>query len=76
MFYDFSELPAPARYKLLAGCILPRPIALVSTVDADGARNAARTEWVAYSAPQIAIVCSVPLFDPHLRPALVKSVRR
>ena len=41
MFYDFSELPAPARYKLLAGCILPRPIALVSTVDADGARNAA-----------------------------------
>jgi flavin reductase (DIM6/NTAB) family NADH-FMN oxidoreductase RutF len=41
VFYDFSELPAPARYKLLAGCILPRPIALVSTVDADGARNAA-----------------------------------
>jgi hypothetical protein len=42
----------------------------------DGACNAARTEWVAYSPEQIAIVCSVPLFDPHLRPALVKNVRR
>jgi flavin reductase (DIM6/NTAB) family NADH-FMN oxidoreductase RutF len=41
MFFDFTSLPAPARYKLLSGCILPRPIALVSTVDAQGVRNAA-----------------------------------
>lgn len=41
MYYDFAELPAPARYKLLAGCILPRPIALVSSVDPDGVHNAA-----------------------------------
>ena len=41
MFFDFSSLPPPARYKLLAGCILPRPIALVTSVDANGVSNAA-----------------------------------
>lgn len=41
MFYDFSELPAPNRYKLLAGTVTPRPIAWVTTQDADGLVNAA-----------------------------------
>jgi flavin reductase (DIM6/NTAB) family NADH-FMN oxidoreductase RutF len=34
-------MPPPAVYKLLIGCIVPRPIAWVSTVGADGVNNVA-----------------------------------
>ena len=36
-----EELSASERYKLLIGCIVPRPIALVSTVSPDGRFNLA-----------------------------------
>lgn len=39
--FDFADLPAPLRYKLLVGLVVPRPIALVSSLDGDGRRNAA-----------------------------------
>jgi flavin reductase (DIM6/NTAB) family NADH-FMN oxidoreductase RutF len=39
--FDFLTLPAPERYKLLIGLVVPRPIALVTTPDEDGAVNAA-----------------------------------
>ena len=38
---DFSQLDAYARYKLMASLIVPRPIALVTTLGADGTVNAA-----------------------------------
>lgn len=38
--YDFAQTPAPTRYKLLVGSVVPRPIALVTTVDAAGNVNA------------------------------------
>ncbi|MCM3501578.1 flavin reductase family protein [Microbacterium sp. P26] len=38
---DFDTLPPYERYKLLAGLIVPRPIAWITTVDADGVVNAA-----------------------------------
>lgn len=41
MIYDFATTAPMDRYKLLAGCIVPRPIALVSTTDGKGANNAA-----------------------------------
>jgi flavin reductase (DIM6/NTAB) family NADH-FMN oxidoreductase RutF len=41
MVYDFATTSAANRYKLLAGCIVPRPIALVSSTDGKGAHNAA-----------------------------------
>ncbi|RPI09467.1 MAG: flavin reductase family protein [Zetaproteobacteria bacterium] len=41
MEIDPQSMPAPAVYKLLIGCIVPRPIAWVSTVDADGVNNLA-----------------------------------
>ena len=41
MIYDFAETAPMDRYKLLAGCVVPRPIALVSTVDAAGVENLA-----------------------------------
>lgn len=39
--FDFKELSARERYKLMIGTIIPRPIALVTTVDEHGRINAA-----------------------------------
>lgn len=39
--FDFTSLTARERYKLMIGTIIPRPIALVTTVDEDGRVNAA-----------------------------------
>lgn len=41
MEFDPSILTANHRYKLLVGAVLPRPIAVVSTVDAQGRTNVA-----------------------------------
>ncbi|WP_423198642.1 MULTISPECIES: flavin reductase family protein [unclassified Cupriavidus] len=41
MEIDFAALDAYQRYKLMASLIVPRPIALVTTVGADGTANAA-----------------------------------
>ena len=39
--FDFASLTPRERYKLLIGAVVPRPIALVTTVDAQGVVNAA-----------------------------------
>ena len=39
--FDFKELTERQRYKLMIGTIIPRPIALVTTVDENGRINAA-----------------------------------
>lgn len=41
MRFDFRDLGATERYKLLGGLVVPRPIALVTTRDRDGRHNAA-----------------------------------
>ncbi|MEM1126867.1 MAG: flavin reductase family protein [Bacteroidota bacterium] len=41
MHFDLSTLSVRERYKLLTGVIVPRPIALVTSVGADGLVNAA-----------------------------------
>lgn len=41
MQFDFGKLGAQERYKLLGGVVVPRPIALVTTVSPDGVHNAA-----------------------------------
>jgi len=41
MDIDPLSLPIPERYKLLIGAIVPRPIAFVSTISADGRLNLA-----------------------------------
>lgn len=40
-FFDFAALSGREQYKLLIGAVVPRPIALVTTVDRNGRRNAA-----------------------------------
>jgi flavin reductase (DIM6/NTAB) family NADH-FMN oxidoreductase RutF len=39
--FDFTQISARDRYKLMIGTIIPRPIALVTTVDENGRINAA-----------------------------------
>lgn len=39
--FDFARLSPRERYKLLIGAVVPRPIALVTTVSKDGVANAA-----------------------------------
>jgi len=41
MFFDFSRFEPLDRYKLLSSTVTPRPIAWVSTIDAQGKPNAA-----------------------------------
>jgi len=41
MQFDFRALTAAERYKILIGTVVPRPIAWVTTLSRDGARNAA-----------------------------------
>lgn len=41
MEFDPEKLSIPERYKLLIGCIVPRPIAFVSTISPDGVPNVA-----------------------------------
>ena len=41
MEFDFSKLTSKDRYKLLSSTVIPRPIALVSTIDENGVLNAA-----------------------------------
>lgn len=41
MKLDFSVLDAAQRYKILLGVVVPRPIALVTTLNEDGSVNAA-----------------------------------
>lgn len=38
--FNFAELNAKQRYKLLIGTVIPRPIAFITTLSKDGRRNA------------------------------------
>jgi flavin reductase (DIM6/NTAB) family NADH-FMN oxidoreductase RutF len=59
---DAADLSPQENYKLLAGTILPRPIAFVSTIDQAGVRNLAPFSFftVASANPPIVIFC--PMF--------------
>jgi flavin reductase (DIM6/NTAB) family NADH-FMN oxidoreductase RutF len=41
MHFDLAEIPQEQAYKLLVGTVVPRPIALATTVDLEGRVNAA-----------------------------------
>ena len=41
MHFDLAQIPATDAYKLLVSTVVPRPIALATTVDGDGRVNAA-----------------------------------
>jgi flavin reductase (DIM6/NTAB) family NADH-FMN oxidoreductase RutF len=56
--FDFSTLSAPQRYKLLCGLVVPRPIALITTISDDGVVNAAPFSFfnVFSEAPPLVVV--------------------
>ena len=57
--FDFRSLSARDRYKLMIGTVVPRPIALVTTVDRAGRVNAAPFSF--FNA-----VSSIPRYHHHL----------
>jgi hypothetical protein len=46
MQLDPEKMAPAAVYKLLIGCVVPRPIAWVSTIDAAGVNNLARSAFM------------------------------
>ena len=53
-----AELDTPSAYRLVIGCVVPRPIAWVTSCDANGLVNAApfsSYNYVAHSPPMLAI---------------------
>jgi flavin reductase (DIM6/NTAB) family NADH-FMN oxidoreductase RutF len=56
--FDFRELPAQERYRLLCSFVAPRPIALLTTVSTSGLSNAAPMSFfnVFAQEPPIAIL--------------------
>jgi flavin reductase (DIM6/NTAB) family NADH-FMN oxidoreductase RutF len=57
-----DELPWRDCYKLLVGCIVPRPIAFVSTVSKDGIRNLAAFSFFNAVCPKPFIISFAPMF--------------
>lgn len=65
---DAAGLGTPEAYRLIIGCVTPRPIAWVTTVDAAGRVNAApfsSYNYVAHSPPMLAI--NIGSRDGHLK---------
>ena len=58
MLFDFSKLDTKERYKIMSYCVVPRPIAWILTLGADGSRNAAPFSFfnVMTSAPPIVAI--------------------
>ena len=61
MIIDPSQQDTTANYKLIIGSILPRPIAFVSTVDANGGHNLAPFSFFTGVAAEPPTVCFAPL---------------
>ena len=69
MQIDFSTITAYQRYKLMASLIVPRPIALVTTQNAQGVVNAAPFSMfnMLGEDPPILMISINKLQDPHLK---------
>lgn len=75
MELDPATLSIPDRYKLLIGAIVPRPIALVSTVDAQGQTNVAPFSFFAGvgSNPMTLLFCPATSPDGREKDSLANS---
>ena len=68
-----DELDTAERYKLLIGCIVPRPIAFVSTISPDNRTNLAPFPLLHRHGPAPPPPPSLPAPRPHLGPARTSS---
>lgn len=58
VFVDAETLDTAAAYRLIVGCVVPRPVAWITTIDGDGVINAApfsSYNYVATTPPMIAV---------------------
>jgi len=65
--FDPAEQPSAEIYKLMTGAIVPRPIAFVSTIDADGIANLAPFSYftACSSNPPVVCFCTAVRTDPR-----------
>jgi flavin reductase (DIM6/NTAB) family NADH-FMN oxidoreductase RutF len=63
--FDFSTLSARDKYKILIGSVVPRPIALVTTVDGEGRINAPFSFFQCASADPPILALGVELRRPE-----------
>jgi 2-nitrobenzoate nitroreductase len=78
MDVDFGTLPAAARYKLITGSVIPRPIAFVTTLNEDGTVNAAPFSAFNYvsDAPPLVVLGIQPHGTGSDRPGETKDTLR
>lgn len=67
-FLDVAQLEAGAIYRLLSGAIAPRPIAWVSTVDAEGNANLAPFSFFNVASVDPPVLAFAPLLNAHALP--------
>lgn len=69
MRFDMAALSDAQRYKLMAGCIVPRPIAWVSTLSADGVGNVAPYSFfnMMGSSPPLVVLGTMRQADGRLK---------
>ncbi|MFK7691700.1 flavin reductase family protein [Paenibacillus sp. HJGM_3] len=61
MNFEPQSLPWQEAYKVLIGSVLPRPIAFVSTVDANGIANVAPFSFFTAICPKPMLICFAPM---------------
>lgn len=69
MRFDMAALTGAERYKLMAGCIVPRPIAWVSSLSADGVGNVAPYSFfnMMGASPPLLVLGTMRLADGQLK---------
>ncbi len=69
MHFDMAALSDTQRYKLMAGCIVPRPIAWVSSLSADGIGNVAPYSFfnMMGSSPPLVVLGTMRQHDGRLK---------
>ena len=74
---DFTQIDSSARYKLMASLIVPRPIALITTLAEDGTVNAAPFSMfnMVGEDPPIVMVSINKLSDGHLKDTAAHILR-
>jgi flavin reductase (DIM6/NTAB) family NADH-FMN oxidoreductase RutF len=66
--FDPAEHPSAETYKLMVGAIVPRPIAFVSSIDANGIRNLAPFSFFTACSANPPVVCFSPMVRPGPAP--------
>ena len=77
MEFDFAQLPAQDRYRLLVSFVAPRPIALVTTVDDQGCNNAApRSFFNVFSHDPAIVILGIQTRPDGEEKDTVRNIRR